>query len=71
MFIAEPSKENRWLMFKNTELLFDFAGEGFGVGFFKKYLFICIWLLQVLVVACRVFDFHCSMQDLLVEVCGT
>lgn len=69
MFIAEPSKENRWLMFKNTELLYDFGGESF--GFFFKYLFICIWLLQVLVMACRVFDFHCSMQDLLVEVCGT
>lgn len=70
MFIAEPSKENRWLMFRNTELLYDFWGEGFGVFFFK-YLFICIWLLQVLVMARRVFDFHCSMQDLLVEACGT
>ena len=34
MFIAEPSKENRWLMFRNTELLYDFWGEGFGVFFF-------------------------------------
>ena len=39
--------------------------------FFFKYLFICIWLLQILVMACRVFDFHCGMQDLLVEACGT
>ena len=70
MFIAEPSKENRWLMFRNTELLYDIWGKGFGFFFFK-YLFRYIWLLQVLVMACRVFDFHCSMQDLLVEACGT
>lgn len=41
MFIAEPSKENRWLMFKNTELLYDFGGESFGVVFFLNiYLFV-------------------------------
>ena len=41
LFIAEPSKENRWLMFKNTELLYDFGGEGFGVVFFFfKYLYV-------------------------------
>ena len=30
------------------------------VSFFKKLSF--IWLLQVLVVACGIFDLHCSMQ---------
>ena len=63
LFIAEPSKENNWLMFKNTELLYDFWGEGFWVVFcfFFKYLFICTWLLWVLVIARRVFNFRCSM----------
>ena len=39
MFIAEPSKENRWLMFRNTELLYDFWGEGFGVFFFLIFIY--------------------------------
>ena len=39
LFIAEPSKENRWLMFKNTELLYDFGGEGFGVVFFFSSIY--------------------------------
>ena len=38
MFIAEPSKENRWLMFRNTELLYDIWGKGFGFFFLSIYL---------------------------------
>ena len=33
MFIAEPNMENRWLMFKNTELLYDFGGKVLGFLF--------------------------------------
>lgn len=43
LFIAEPSKENRWLMFKNTELLSDFLGEGFWVVFFFSSIYLYVF----------------------------
>ena len=43
---------------------------------FKRF-YLYIWLLQVLVVACGIFDLHCSMWyllfaacELLAEACG-
>ena len=35
------------------------------------FLFCFIWLCQVLVVACGMFDLHCSMQDLFSCCMGT
>ena len=39
------------------------------IPFFFIYLFLFIWLHEVLVVACRIFDLHCGMRDLTLS-CG-